>query len=103
MYLKLNEVTRIGIKKTLEKVKLIKKGKEVYQTLNAVKKSKDTMGGMSLVHFINRIRKDTKNTLEMMSDDEFKSLFNHEDIKKLFKVMPKLKRLYEKEKEKRNI
>lgn len=92
-----------NIKDKLKKLKYVKKGKEIYDTLKTVNDSSETMAGMSLMKFLNQIKKNPKLTLQKMSDEELDTVFNHEDIKKLFKVMPKLKKYYEQELKNRNI
>jgi len=86
-----------------EKIKFIKKGKEIYKTFKTVKESKETVAGMSLWEFMQKIRTDPDNTLSRMTTEEILNIFNKDDAPRLYKVMPKLEDKVKEELKRRDV
>lgn len=85
-----------------DKFKKLNQMRKATGTFKKLAKSKDKIAGMSLVKFVQKIRKNPENTLMIMSNEEFDMLFSHPSAKDMFNAIPGFKKVYDKEVERRN-
>lgn len=91
---------KLSIREKLNAIRLTKKSMPTFKKLSDMDKS-HTIAGMSPLIFVREFVKRTDKVLEKMTDDELEALFTHPDTSKLLKAMPKLKKKYEEEIDKR--